>query len=84
MVYWVHVMLVYGIISMPIKRTMTAWQAAISTVLLVLLMVWLSARWMAWKQRHAMQASLDAANAQTPAEWKPPSLLRRVWGSARP
>ncbi len=80
LVYWVHVMLVYGILSAPIKRTMTAWQAAISTALMVALMVWLSARWMAWKQRHAMQASLDAATSQPPA----PSLLRRVWGSARP
>ncbi len=80
LVYWVHVMLVYGILSAPIKRTMTAWQAAISTALMVALMVWLSARWMAWKQRHAMRASLDAATSQPPA----PSLLRRVWGSARP
>ncbi len=80
MVYWVHVMLVYGILSAPIKRTMNAWQTALATALMVSLMVWLSARWMAWKQR---QPTSGAANSQSPADWKAPSLLRRVWGSAR-
>ncbi len=83
MVYWVHVMIVYGIISAPVKRTMTAWQAAIATALITALMVWLSARWTTWKQRRA-NPTPDAASSQSHSDWKAPSLLRRVWGSARP
>jgi uncharacterized membrane protein len=85
MVYWVHVMLVYGIVAAPIKRTMAAWQAAVATALVVVLMIWLSARWMEWKQRKAAHpATADAASSQSQTNWKAPSLLRRVWGSARP
>ncbi|SPE30007.1 conserved membrane hypothetical protein [Candidatus Sulfopaludibacter sp. SbA3] len=85
MVYWVHVMMVYGILSAPIKRAMSAWQAALATALVVVLMVWLSARWMTWKQRQATgHLTTDAANSQSPTDSKAPSLLRRVWGSARP
>lgn len=60
MVYWVHVMMVYGIVSAPIKRRMTAWQAAIATALIVALMVWLSMRWMDWKARRAALRSFPA------------------------
>ncbi len=81
MVYWVHVMLVYGIISAPVKRSMNAWQAALATALVTALMVWLSARWTSWKQqRAAAHATPAAANSQSPTDWKAPSLLRRVWG----
>ena len=85
MVYWVHVMIVYGIVSAPIKRTMTAWEAALATALVTALMVWLSARWTAWKQhRAAAHSTPSAVNSQSPTDWKAPSLLRRVWESARP
>ena len=84
MVYWVHVMLVYGIVSAPVKRTMTPLQSGLMTALITALMIWLSARWMAWKQRRAAPPAPGAASSQSPADWKAPSLLRRVWGSARP
>ena len=60
MVYWVHVMMVYGIVSAPVKRRMTAWQAAIATALIVALMVWLSMSWMDWKARRAALRSFPA------------------------
>ncbi len=84
MVYWVHVMIVYGIVSAPIKRTMTAGQAAIATAVLIALMVWLSARWLEWKRGRSTGATPGAASSPSPTDWKAPSLLRRVWGSARP
>jgi fucose 4-O-acetylase-like acetyltransferase len=65
-VYWVHVMLVYGIIAAPVKRTMTAWQAALATALVVVLMIWMSNSWLEWKQRrrarHPVGQALSPAN----------------------
>ena len=53
MVYWVHVMLVYGALARPLKRTMNAWQAALATMFVAALMVALSA---AWQRRKAVRA----------------------------
>jgi uncharacterized membrane protein len=89
MAYWVHVMLVYGIVSWPIKKTMSAWQAALSAMLVTLLMVWLSARWQQWTERRAPYKAgapgpaAAPASSQSQTRWSAPSLLRRVWGSAR-
>jgi uncharacterized membrane protein len=64
-VYWVHVMLVYGIIAAPVKRTMTAWQAALATALVTLLMLWMSNAWLQWKQRR--RAPRPVSQALSPA-----------------
>jgi uncharacterized membrane protein len=60
-VYWVHVMLVYGIIAAPVKRTMTAWQAALATAFVVLLMIWMSNSWLEWKQRRRTRQPVGQA-----------------------
>jgi uncharacterized membrane protein len=85
MVYWVHVMLVYGIVAAPVKRTMSAGMAALATIFVTVLMIWLSDRWMHWKQRHAAKsATRDAASSQSPTGWTAPSLPRQVSDSVRP
>lgn len=53
MVYWVHVMLVYGDIIKPLKRALSISQAALATAALTLLMVALSIAWLWWKARKA-------------------------------
>jgi uncharacterized membrane protein len=49
MVYWVHVMMVYGGLARPIKRTLSIPAAVLATVLVTALMVALSAAWLRWK-----------------------------------
>jgi uncharacterized membrane protein len=51
MVYWVHVMMVYGILAKPIKRTLSIPAAAAATLLVTSLMLALSAAWLWWKAR---------------------------------
>lgn len=53
MVYWVHVMLVYGSLAQPLKRSMNAWQAALATALVTAAMVGLSVAWLRWKAHRA-------------------------------
>jgi len=53
MVYWVHVMMVYGSLVQPIKRTLSIPGSALATVLVTAMMVALSALWLAWKARKA-------------------------------
>jgi len=53
MVYWVHVMIVYGAVVTPIKRQLSIPQTTAATVALTLAMVALSAGWMRWKARRA-------------------------------
>ncbi len=53
MVYWVHVMIVYGNIARPFKRALSIPQAAMATAALTLAMVALSAAWLWWKARRA-------------------------------
>jgi uncharacterized membrane protein len=61
LVYWVHVVLVYGAIAKPIKRTMTMPQAMAATLLLTASMVLLAEaklRWAAWrKERMRVRAA---------------------------
>lgn len=52
-VYWVHVMIVYGSLAAPLKRTQSIPQAALATVIVTLMMVAMSALWLAWKSRKA-------------------------------
>ena len=51
LVYWVHVMLVYGDIAKPLKRSMTVPQAALATVAVTMLMVALAEVRLRWKDR---------------------------------
>jgi uncharacterized membrane protein len=53
MVYWVHVMIVYGSVVRPIKRQLSIWQAGAATAMVTLAMVALSAIWLRWKARRA-------------------------------
>lgn len=53
MVYWVHVMLVYGNLAKPLKRALTISQAGLATVLVTAMMVAMSALWQRWKARRA-------------------------------
>ena len=49
MVYWIHVMIVYGSLVRPIKRALTIPQTALATLVVTLMMVALSALWLRWK-----------------------------------
>ena len=51
MVYWVHVMLVYGALVRPLKRTMDIPQAALATAIVTGMMVALTVLWLGWKER---------------------------------
>jgi uncharacterized membrane protein len=53
MVYWVHVMIVYGSLVTPIKRTLSIPLGALATVTVTLAMVAMSALWLVWKSRRA-------------------------------
>ncbi len=70
LVYWVHVMMVYGTWANPIKRTMNEWQAALATIALTALMVGLAAlrlRLTAWRaERRRPAAILTPAAAVSP------------------
>jgi len=68
MVYWIHVMIVYGRWASPWKRTMNEWQAALATLALTGSMVLLAAskiRYTAWRaeRRKAAEQELEAAAA---------------------
>ena len=69
LVYWVHVMIVYGSWANPIKRAMNVWQAVFATLAVMALMVALAAarlRWTAWRTEKRQSAAL-AATRLTPA-----------------
>src|SRR6185312_2022535 len=53
LVYWVHIMLVYGNIAKPFKRTMSIPQTALTVVAVTVLMVALAAARLKWKERKA-------------------------------
>jgi uncharacterized membrane protein len=52
LVYWVHVMLVYGSLTNPIRRALSISQAALATVAVILLMIALSEVRLRWRARH--------------------------------
>lgn len=56
MVYWVHVMIVYGTVVQPIKRSLDIPQAALATAIVTAMMVLLSALWLRWKTRRKLRA----------------------------
>jgi peptidoglycan/LPS O-acetylase OafA/YrhL len=53
MVYWVHLMLVYGELCRPLHRNLSIAWTAIAAVTTTALMVGLSASWIWWKTRRA-------------------------------
>jgi len=53
MVYWVHVMIVYGSLVQPLKRALSIPQGALATLIVTLMMIAMSALWLAWKSRRA-------------------------------
>ena len=57
MVYWVHIMLVYGNIAKPIKRTLSIPAAAFAVIVVTAAMVALSEAWMRYKARRAANAA---------------------------
>jgi uncharacterized membrane protein len=65
MVYWVHVMLVYGDIVKPLKRALDIPATALATVAVIGLMVGLAAAWEWWKTRRAASPRLRPAAASS-------------------
>ncbi len=68
MVYWVHVVLVYGALAKPFKRTMNIPQVALATSIVAALMLGLSLAWLNWKKsRGALKPVAASAPAPTAA-----------------
>lgn len=66
MVYWVHVMIVYGSAVRSIKRTLSIPEAALATLIITAAMVGLSAIWLRWKAFRARPAAdLQPAGSRT-------------------
>ena len=61
MVYWVHVMIVYGAVIRPIKRQLSIPQSTFATLLLTASMVAMSALWLWWKDRRRAPRRIKAA-----------------------
>ena len=53
MVYWVHVMLVYGTLAQGLKRNLSIAGTAFATAVVIAMMTGLSVAWMRWKARRA-------------------------------
>jgi len=68
MVYWVHVMLVYGDMIPRIKRALTIPWAATATAVLTAAMVGMSVAWLWWKAQRAGRWKVATRVAGTRAE----------------
>jgi uncharacterized membrane protein len=51
MVYWVHIMIVYGVVVRPIKRQLSIPQATLATAVVTAMMLMLSVYWLRRKDR---------------------------------
>ena len=76
MVYWIHVMIVYGsavhaLVVRPIKRALTIQQATLATLLITLLMIGMSAAWLSWKGKKA-----GGKNSPRPSPASIPARIR--------
>jgi uncharacterized membrane protein len=58
MVYWVHVMIVYGALADPLKRALGTGQTLLALAVLMALMVAMSAAWLWWKERRRTAAKV--------------------------
>jgi uncharacterized membrane protein len=70
MVYWVHVMMVYGDIFKPLKRALSVPMTVVATLTVTVLMVGLSAAWLWWKAVRAERwrvATSVAGSRRAPA-----------------
>jgi fucose 4-O-acetylase-like acetyltransferase len=76
LVYWVHIMLVYGNIAKRFKRTMSAPEAAIAVIVVTAAMVGLSLAWMEFKSRR--QAKRSAAKPAPDTEYATRTLATRT------
>jgi uncharacterized membrane protein len=61
MVYWVHVMIVYGAVVRPIKRQLDIPQATLAFAIVTAMMVLLTVLWLGWKARRAKGPKVAAA-----------------------
>jgi uncharacterized membrane protein len=61
MVYWVHVMIVYGAVIRPIKRRLDIPQATLAFAIITAMMVLMTALWLGWKARRASGLKIAAA-----------------------
>lgn len=73
MVYWVHVMLVYGDLIKPLKRALSIPVNAFATAVLTAAMVALSAGWIWWKAARAERWRLATSVAGARPEAKGPA-----------
>ena len=63
MVYWVHVVMVYGALAKPIKRTLSIPQAIFATAALIALMVLLSVLKLNWTAKRAARKRAETSVA---------------------
>ena len=68
LVYWVHIMLVYGWMGDHWKKTFGIWEATAATVAVTLLMLLLAMARLAWSARARRPASVPAAARAAAAE----------------
>ncbi len=61
MVYWVHVMLVYGDLAKPLKRALSIPQTVLATLVVMLAMLALAAAWLWWKARRKVGQAVPPA-----------------------
>ena len=66
LVYWVHIMLVYGNIVKRFKRTMSIPETALAVCIVIVLMVALAAARLAWKDRRGPKAPKNVSTYETP------------------
>jgi uncharacterized membrane protein len=71
LVYWVHLMLVYGGVTAAWQRALTIPMTALATVGMTALMVALAALWQWWQRRRSI--SRGAASSQLPIDSTAPS-----------
>jgi hypothetical protein len=51
MVYWVHLVLVYGVVTAAFQKALTIPETALATLVTIVLMVAMSALWLNWKDK---------------------------------
>ena len=67
LVYWVHVMLVYGSLTNPLRRALTIPQAALATLGVMVLMVGLAEVRLRWRARRVERWRASTTVARAPA-----------------